>query len=296
MHWMRISSRQGEPGGVSGGGLWAAILAPALLLFFLNLAPQISGQTGSDPANRGKEAGEGYVGSHACSRCHGEIYRKFSQTSMGRSMSPVSPALPAAASTNASYVHAGLKRRFEVYSADGKLFQSESGIGADGKETFRDAHQVAWIIGAGVNGFGGIVQKNDSLFQAPLSFYSKLRNWAPSPGYEFADLGFNRPILPGCIFCHSGRPNSVAGSSGQFEATPFSELAIGCERCHGPGADHIAAMRGTSALAAKKSASVRAGQYLDNKIVNPARLSPYLADNICMACHQTGDVRVLKPG
>ena len=60
---MRISSRQGEPGGVSGGGLWAAILAPALLLFFLNLAPQISGQTGSDPANRGKEAGEGYVGS-----------------------------------------------------------------------------------------------------------------------------------------------------------------------------------------------------------------------------------------
>ena len=30
--------------------------------------------------------------------------------------------------------------------------------------------------------------------------------------------------------------------------------------------------------------------------MNPARLTPYLADNICMACHQTGDVRVLKPG
>ena len=28
----------------------------------------------------------------------------------------------------------------------------------------------------------------------------------------------------------------------------------------------------------------------------PARLSPTLANNICMACHQTGDVRVLKPG
>src|SRR5580692_11328768 len=32
------------------------------------------------------------------------------------------------------------------------------------------------------------------------------------------------------------------------------------------------------------------------QIINPARLSPYLADNICMACHQTGDVRVLQPG
>jgi len=34
----------------------------------------------------------------------------------------------------------------------------------------------------------------------------------------------------------------------------------------------------------------------DSKIVDPSRLTPYLADNICMACHQTGDVRVLKPG
>jgi hypothetical protein len=35
---------------------------------------------------------------------------------------------------------------------------------------------------------------------------------------------------------------------------------------------------------------------LGSRIVNPARLTPYLADNICMACHQTRDVRVLKPG
>jgi hypothetical protein len=34
----------------------------------------------------------------------------------------------------------------------------------------------------------------------------------------------------------------------------------------------------------------------DSSIVNPARLPPALADNICMSCHQTGDVRVLKPG
>src|SRR6202012_289376 len=31
-------------------------------------------------------------------------------------------------------------------------------------------------------------------------------------------------------------------------------------------------------------------------IVNPARLKPELANNICMYCHQTGDVRVLQPG
>lgn len=34
----------------------------------------------------------------------------------------------------------------------------------------------------------------------------------------------------------------------------------------------------------------------DASIVNPSRLSPWLADNICMNCHQTGGTRVLQPG
>jgi len=115
-------------------------------------------------------------------------------------------------------------------------------------------------------------------------------SWGPSPGYEFTDLGFNRPITAGCIFCHSGRPNPVAGSNGEFQSAPFSELAIGCENCHGPGAAHVKTVQSPSARP-KKGISVS-----DAGIVNPARLTPYLADNICMACHQTGDARVLKPG
>ena len=236
-------------------------------------------------------ASDGYIGSQACSRCHADIYRRFSQTSMGRSMSPVTPAF--LENTPTSYSNERLSRRFEVYSSEGKLYQNESGIGPDGKETFRDAHPVEWIIGAGVNGFGAILQKDQYLFQAPLSFYSKPMNWGPSPGYESIDLGFSRPITPGCISCHSGRPNPVAGSNGQFESTPFSELAIGCERCHGPGSAHVEAMHGTNAQGTQKNAPAKP---FDSKIINPASLTPYLADNICMACHQTGDVRVLKPG
>jgi len=41
-----------------------------------------------------------------------------------------------------------------------------------------------------------------------------------------------------------------------------------------------------------KGKAVRTGRA---SIVNPGRLPPALADNICMFCHQTGDVRVLKP-
>jgi hypothetical protein len=207
-------------------------------------------------------------------------------------MSPVTPEFLKSILSSAAYTNPRLNRKFEVFSTEDRLYQSESGTAADGSETFRDAHQLEWIIGAGVNGFGAILQKDHHLFQAPLSFYSKTMSWEPSPGYEFTDLGFNRPITPGCISCHSGRPNAVPGSNGEFESEPFSELAIGCERCHGPGAAHVQAMSTGSAVVPKKAAA----NTFDPKIVNPAHLSPYLADNICMACHQTGDVRVLKPG
>lgn len=246
-------------------------------------------QAKNDPAISPSESHNEYVGSQVCSKCHAGIYRKFSQTSMGHSMSQVTPQFLNQTPTSASFVQERLNRRFEVYTKDGNLYQSEAGIGTDGKQTFQTAHRIDWIIGAGVNGFGGILQEGKHLFQAPLSFYIQPRNWAPSPGYEFTDLGFNRPIVPGCIFCHSGRPNPVAGSNGQFDSPAFSELAIGCENCHGPGAAHVKAVQNPSFQ--PKSSAVSSA-----RIVNPARLTPYLADNICMACHQTGDARVLKPG
>src|SRR5207244_4454741 len=62
---------------------------------------------------------------------------------------------------------------------------------------------------------------------------------------------------------------------------------IACENWHGP--------RATPALGAHTNPEA----VLENaasSIVNPARLTPWLADNICMPCHQTGQARVLQPG
>jgi len=225
-----------------------------------------------------------YVGSVACSRCHSAIYRSYMKTAMGRSMASATTGPLPDLSLPAHFTNDKLDRRFDVFTRDGKLYESEYAIASDSSEIFRDTRPMEWLIGAGINGFGPVVEQDHYLFQAPLSFYTKPSTWGPSPGYEALDLGFNRPILPGCIFCHSGRANSVAGANGQYADPPFSELSIGCENCHGPGADHIQAI-GSGSSAAKGT-----------KIANPSRLTPYLANNICMACHQTGDVRVLKPG
>ena len=175
--------------------------------------------------------------------------------------------------------------KFEVSAREGKLFQSQYEL-ANGQQILRESREISWIVGAGENGFGGLVRKGDYLFQAPLSFYSGAQRWELSPGYELVNASFNRPILPGCISCHSGRSNTLPEGNGHFASQPFSELAIGCENCHGPGLAHVMA------------AQMGQGEYEgnDGSIVNPGKLTSGLANDICMSCHQIGDVRVLKPG
>jgi hypothetical protein len=228
----------------------------------------------------------GYVGSKVCAQCHAPIASKYSRTDMGRSMSEITPTLLEKIPPAASVVDDRLHRHFDVRAADGRLLQSEYEIGEDGKEVFRETYPVDWIIGSGANGFGALIKRDEFLFEAPLSFYSRTQAWALSPGYEFGDYGFNRPILPGCIACHSGRPQAVLGGNGRFLDPPFHELAIGCENCHGPGEAHVREMREGDSSA----------EGATHSIVNPAKLEAWLADNICMSCHQTGDALVLKPG
>jgi hypothetical protein len=68
----------------------------------------------------------------------------------------------------------------------------------------------------------------------------------------------------------------------RYEKPFFEGHAIGCERCHGPGALHVQ------------------GQELvdgcDVTIVNPRHLEPALREAVCEQCHLQGDYRIERPG
>jgi hypothetical protein len=179
-----------------------------------------------------------------------------------------------------------LKRHFEVSRRDTAIYQSEYELDGSGHEIFRTTYRLEYAIGSGVNGYTYIVRRGNHLFQAPLSYYSRKRDWGLSPGYESADVGFTRPIAAACIQCHSGRPQPIRDRTGLFHDPPFQELAIGCENCHGPGALH----------AAERSKPGGGSSRPDRTIVNPAKLSARLAEDICMNCHQGSESRVLRPG
>jgi len=70
-----------------------------------------------------------------------------------------------------------------------------------------------------------------------------------------------RPTGPLCDGCHSVNYN--------LQTKTVTEWNVGCERCHGPGSDHIA--KPTRAT-----------------IVNPARLDSVAASDTCIQCHSQG--------
>jgi hypothetical protein len=228
-----------------------------------------------------------YVGSKACSRCHEEIYRTYTRTLMGRSMAlPSDPSQLNFPRTTITIRVEKLKRDYQTFRSGTDLYQSEYELGPDGVPVFRDIRRISFVLGAGENGIGYLVQQGNYLFEAPLSYYAKPHAWELSPGYEFADYGFLRTIPPDCIVCHSGRPRPVADRPGLYRNPPFEELAIGCENCHGPGQLHVA----------ERTQGAPVAGTVDPSIVNPADLSGWLANNLCMVCHQGGDTRILQPG
>ncbi|MGN6547345.1 MAG: tetratricopeptide repeat protein, partial [Aureliella sp.] len=69
-----------------------------------------------------------------------------------------------------------------------------------------------------------------------------------------------------------------------YQDPPFHETAIGCERCHGPAADHVAMHERSSSADGS------------DPIINPVNLEPDRRESVCYQCHLEAAARVLRPG
>jgi Flp pilus assembly protein TadD len=208
----------------------------------------------------------GYVGSKACARCHAAIAAKYSQTAMAQASGPAADLrLPAgevhAAAANATYsispADGSLQLRFQKRLADGAIIEG--------------AKKLTYYLGSGAHGRGFIFDEQGQPFQSPVAYYGPGRGWDLAPGYQDeTSIFINRKVEAACLNCHS----SVDAKGTSLEG------AISCERCHGPGENHVNAVQSGKALS----------------IVNPSKLAPQQRDSICAQCHLTGETRVVKPG
>jgi tetratricopeptide repeat protein len=231
--------------------------------------------------------GVAYVGDEACQECHEPQYKDFKNTGMGRSLSIPSPGNWPEFTKRVTLSNKRLRRKYSVSVIAGKMYHSESRQDANGNPEHSEKHEISFTVGSGDVGRSYLITKGDALFLSPISYYSGIRRWDLSPGYEDGQFrGFTRPAGNLCVSCHSGLPQPIAGTRNRYKTPPFRFLAVGCERCHGPGEIHVRERRENAPLRGP----------IDFSIVNPSRLRQQIRNDVCNQCHFGGDAQVLRPG
>jgi predicted CXXCH cytochrome family protein len=210
----------------------------------------------------------------ACRSCHREIYERYSTTPMARSFYRAeNAAVIEDWDRNNRFYHQPSDRYYEMTRRNGKLFvrryqQDESRQPMNSLEL-----AVTHIMGSGMRARSYLHQTAQGwIVELPVSWYSQEQSWGMAPGYDRPrHPDFSRTVNHKCMFCHNAYPDfpnerARQGWDADISFPVSLPSGIDCQRCHGPGGQHV------------RDASARS-------IVNPARLSPDRQMDLCMQCH-----------
>ena len=195
-----------------------------------------------------------FTGNQACAPCHKGIFESYQRTPMARSTGLVTGGVPPG-----TFRHAESATTYTITA-----------------EGMAGGRKLNYFIGSGEAGRSYLYSLAGFLFQAPITWYSQKGRWDMSPGYEHdRDPLWNRAVTPNCLFCHASQARPIYGTENQYADPPFFQNGVGCERCHGPGSEHV---NGTG------------------RMVNPSKLDASRRDSVCAQCHLSGEARVEKAG
>lgn len=180
-----------------------------------------------------------YVGSQACEKCHAEIYQRWKKT-------------PMANVVRDPHQHPGA-------------------IIPDLATAPFAPDQVAFVYGS-LWKQRYFTKIGDDYFPLPVQWDVGTRQWLPYKVPKGADWwtafypddNMQRPTGPTCDGCHS--------VGYDIHTKQVAEWNVGCERCHGPGSEHLT-------------------HPSRSNILNPAQLDSAAAGNVCVQCHSQGQPR-----
>jgi hypothetical protein len=274
-------------------GLAAVVVVGAVVTWLILRADdnkQSSG-TGADPFTlpaitpshfRNTSKTVAYVGTRECIECHPNEHQSYLHTTHSRSMGDVDVTHEP---RDGEFRHDISGRSYSIHRDVATLKLREFITDSDGKEVTLVEHAAGYTLGSGNYSRMYLVKASDFLVEAPITWYPRRTTWGMSAGYEKDphQRGFNRSIDAGCLFCHAGHVETIGGSSERLKVT---EMAIGCERCHGPGELHVKER--------KAKLPVQGG--VDDTIVNPRQLARELQEDICSQCHLSASADVAVRG
>lgn len=178
------------------------------------------------------------------------------------------------------FVHAPSRQSFQIVRRGERLVFRRWQTGPDGKPINELEQEVAWILGSGDHARTYLYRTGGGeIYQLPLAWYTQTRSWGMAPGFDRPDHdGVLRRIRRECIFCHTSYPDLPAGADAYGAPQVFPAKlpeGVGCQRCHGPGAEHVGLALG----------GIGDREEIRSSIFNPGKLPPARRDEVCMGCH-----------
>jgi hypothetical protein len=221
-----------------------------------------------------RDARDGYVGNLACQSCHREKFTTYLATAHHRtSRRPDASSIAGSFSRGKDVMTTfNPELTFRMDARNGHFY--ETATQQKNSHVTERREQIDLVIGSATKGQTYLYWKQNGLFELPVSYWTELNRWVNSPGYVDGSADFDRPVLPRCLECHAEyfQPMTSAPSENRYSKDNFV-LGISCERCHGPGAEHV------------KDRSANSESSVDTKPMPPLRLSRDRQIDVCAQCH-----------
>jgi len=233
-----------------------------------------------------KGAAADYVADSACRICHPQLYDSYQHVGMAQSFARPENA-KVIETFGEEFFHKPSQRYYQIRKEGEDLIFRRWQRDAEGKPINEFEIRIDWILGSGNRARSYLYQTEwGELYMLPLGWYSEDKTWGMSPGFEQeGHLGVLRRAPRQCMFCHNAFAETPVDSDRHWETHEFPKdlpEGTGCQRCHGPGAEHI-----RKVLIGSDLETVRAS------VVNPRKLPPKKRDSVCFQCHMLPGVSMI---
>jgi predicted CXXCH cytochrome family protein len=218
-----------------------------------------------------------FVGSEKCMPCHQEIYKTWQESTHSRAVQEVTPTKNAVIAQWKGIVKL---KSGNIPEATIKLDRGPDGeflaTLVDSRDPTKEVtYKVARTQGAGSMKTQEYYTKiGNNYYVLPINWETISTRFVPTAldNWYSEDGSLKQPPIDKswemtCASCHQTGLEYKKVQNG-YEAT-YSDLSIGCEKCHGPGSEHV------------KHPSAK------GKIVNPRNLDYERGLDVCNQCHDT---------
>ena len=251
--------------------LGSAVPYACIVGFLLGCIPAVLGQTAylTDPVHFWEHESE-YAGAEPCMTCHPGIYARQQSSNHARSLRVASdvPELVSVLPFSLPDRVSGFELTLSGSASDGIHLTSEN-AGASSEAL------LEWAFGSGLKGITPVGRiPSGSWVESRLTWYESLggidfttgaSKYDPKNAVESLGRGLTQEEVAECFGCHT------TGFDAGASAPQGDELGVRCERCHGPGSEHVAA--------------AMSGKPIQGTIFNPVTLGGFPQAQMCGACH-----------